>query len=183
MKRWRSERWSGGDEEVAAVKKHQKSERRCGGGAAVVKMRQQRQQRSGGREATLPCMISCEDPFSASHGGGGEEEACGGSEEVALGQFMKQGGIATWNIAPLFKGLGLASMVIIYFCIWKEVKSTKKVVYFTALFPYMVLILLLLSEVTLPGALDNIYYLKLDWSKLAAVGSYYCSHNNCYRNV
>lgn len=24
--------------------------------------------------------------------------------EVALGQFMKQGGIAAWNIAPLFKG-------------------------------------------------------------------------------
>ncbi|KAH0630313.1 hypothetical protein JD844_013228 [Phrynosoma platyrhinos] len=26
--------------------------------------------------------------------------------EVALGQFMKQGGIAAWNIAPLFKGKG-----------------------------------------------------------------------------
>lgn len=26
--------------------------------------------------------------------------------EVALGQFMKQGGIAAWNIAPLFKGNG-----------------------------------------------------------------------------
>lgn len=25
--------------------------------------------------------------------------------EVALGQFMKQGGIAAWNIAPLFKGI------------------------------------------------------------------------------
>lgn len=24
--------------------------------------------------------------------------------EIALGQFMKQGGVATWNIAPLFKG-------------------------------------------------------------------------------
>uniref|UniRef100_A0A8C1ZV56 Transporter n=1 Tax=Cyprinus carpio TaxID=7962 RepID=A0A8C1ZV56_CYPCA len=36
--------------------------------------------------------------------------------EIALGQFMKQGGVATWNIAPLFKGLGLASMVIVFFC-------------------------------------------------------------------
>ncbi|KAJ6662091.1 hypothetical protein lerEdw1_012556 [Lerista edwardsae] len=87
--------------------------------------------------------------------------------EVALGQFMKQGGITTWNIVPLFKGLGLASMVIVYFYIWKEVKSTGKMVYFTVLFSYVVLILLLLSEVTLPGALDGIYYLKLDWSKLA----------------
>lgn len=24
--------------------------------------------------------------------------------EIALGQFMKKGGVATWNIAPLFKG-------------------------------------------------------------------------------
>lgn len=41
-------------------------------------------------------------------------------------------------------------------------------VYFTALFPYVVLILLLLHGVTLPGALDGIiYYLKPDWTKLA----------------
>lgn len=43
----------------------------------------------------------------------------------------------------------------------------RQVVYFTALFPYVVLILLLLHGVTLPGALDGIvYYLKPDWSKL-----------------
>ena len=24
--------------------------------------------------------------------------------EIALGQFMKQGGVSAWNIAPLFKG-------------------------------------------------------------------------------
>uniref|UniRef100_A0A8D0FMI5 Transporter n=1 Tax=Strix occidentalis caurina TaxID=311401 RepID=A0A8D0FMI5_STROC len=194
--------------------------------------------------------------------------------EVALGQFMKQGGIAAWNIAPLFKGLGLASMVIVffcnsyyimilvwglfylvhsltdtlpwatcghawntehcadlasnepgemnwqmilclvttwvvvYFCIWKGVKSTGKIVYFTALFPYVVLILLLVHGVTLPGALGGIvYYLKPDWSKLAeaqvwidagtqiffsyaiglgaltALGSYNRFHNNCYRDA
>uniref|UniRef100_A0A8C3Y9F1 Transporter n=1 Tax=Catharus ustulatus TaxID=91951 RepID=A0A8C3Y9F1_CATUS len=225
--------------------------------------------------------------------------------EVALGQFMKQGGIAAWNIAPLFKGLGLASMVIVffcnsyyimilvwglfylvhsltntlpwatcghswnteqctelfnpdlcnnvstnatrspviefwenkvlrlsgglsepgemnwqmilclvttwvvvYFCIWKGVKSTGKIVYFTALFPYVVLILLLVHGVTLPGALGGIiYYLKPDWSKLVeaqvwidagtqvffsyaiglgaltALGSYNRFHNNCYRDA
>ncbi|XP_063797185.1 sodium- and chloride-dependent creatine transporter 1-like isoform X2 [Pseudophryne corroboree] len=242
--------------------------------------------------------------------------------EIALGQFMKQGGIAAWNIAPLFKGLGFASMVIVffcntyyimilvwglyylvhsfsntlpwatcghpwntkectevflpdqcsndttanstdssgvyniscdallnkrspviefwenkvlqisagldqpgqlnwqiilclmatwiivYFCIWKGVKSTGKVVYFTALFPYVVLIVLLAHGVTLPGALDGIvYYLKPNWSKLAeaqvwidagtqiffsyaiglgaltALGSYNRFNNNCYRDA
>ncbi|XP_069795578.1 sodium- and chloride-dependent creatine transporter 1-like isoform X2 [Narcine bancroftii] len=238
--------------------------------------------------------------------------------EIALGQFMKQGGIGAWNIVPLFKGLGFASMVIVffcntyyimvlawglyylihsftnklpwatcgniwntpectedfqlslchnktiinstaftisceeladkrspiiefwerrvlritggidqlgainwqmllcvittwiivYFCIWKGVKSTGKVVYFTALFPYLVLIILLAHGVSLPGALDGIiYYLKPDWSKLAeaqvwidagtqiffsyaiglgaltALGSYNRFHNNCYRDA
>lgn len=43
-----------------------------------------------------------------------------------------------------------------------------QIVYFTALFPYVVLILLLVHGVTLPGALGGIvYYLKPDWSKLA----------------
>lgn len=46
--------------------------------------------------------------------------------------------------------------------------SPLQIVYFTALFPYVVLILLLVHGVTLPGALGGIiYYLKPDWSKLA----------------
>ncbi|KAJ8371304.1 hypothetical protein SKAU_G00113320 [Synaphobranchus kaupii] len=36
--------------------------------------------------------------------------------EIALGQFMKAGSINVWNIAPLFKGLGYSSMVIVFFC-------------------------------------------------------------------
>ncbi|KAJ8265220.1 hypothetical protein COCON_G00143190 [Conger conger] len=121
-----------------------------------------------------------------------------------------------------------ATWVIVYFCIWKGVKSTGKdtpipptcsalviqlrpalaVVYFTALFPYLVLVVLLAHGVTLPGALDGIvYYLKPDWSKLGeaqvwidagtqiffsyaiglgaltALGSYNRFHNNCYQDA
>ncbi|MCJ8734723.1 hypothetical protein PDJAM_G00238560 [Pangasius djambal] len=238
--------------------------------------------------------------------------------EIALGQFMKAGSIAVWNIAPLFKGLGYASTVIVffcntyyimvlawgfyyliksfnttlpwstctnywntescietfrhdacknstisnytfmnktceelenatspiiefwenkvlrisegldspgqinwemtlclmtvwvlvYFCVWKGVKSTGKIVYFTAMFPYVVLVILLVRGVTLPGAYDGImYYLKPDWSKikeaqvwidagtqvffsyaiglgaLTALGSYNRFNNNCYRDT
>uniref|UniRef100_A0A8C5AJ25 Transporter n=1 Tax=Gadus morhua TaxID=8049 RepID=A0A8C5AJ25_GADMO len=239
--------------------------------------------------------------------------------EIALGQFMKAGSINVWNIAPLFKGLGYASMVIVffcntyyimvlawgfyyfiksfnsvlpwstcdnewntpscieffrhpncengslanataapnltclqlaeghspivefwenkvlgisegldhpgrmnwemllclvavwilvYFCVWKGVKSTGKIVYFTATFPYVVLVILFIRGVTLPGAYDGImYYIKPDWSKLGeaqvwidagtqiffsyaiglgaltALGSYNRFNNDCYRDA
>ncbi|XP_062402174.1 sodium- and chloride-dependent GABA transporter 2-like isoform X2 [Sardina pilchardus] len=101
----------------------------------------------------------------------------------------------------------LLSWIICYFCVWKGVKSTGKVVYFTATFPYVMLVVLLVRGLTLPGAADGIkFYLYPDPARLAdpqvwmdagtqifysyaicigcltALGSYNKYDNNCYKD-
>lgn len=61
----------------------------------------------------------------------------------------------------------LASWVLIYLTIMKGVKSSGKVAYFTAIFPYVVLLILLIRGVTLPGAWTGIkYFIEPKWEKL-----------------
>ncbi|CAL8343464.1 unnamed protein product [Lota lota] len=97
---------------------------------------------------------------------------------------------------------------IVYFSLWKGVKTSGKVVWVTATLPYVVLLILLVRGATLPGAWRGVvFYLKPQWSKLLetsvwvdaaaqiffslgpgfgvllALSSYNPFTNNCYRDA
>jgi len=60
-----------------------------------------------------------------------------------------------------------AAWFIVCMCLIKGVQSSGKVVYFTALFPYLVLVILLIRGVTLEGAYDGIvFYVVPDKEKI-----------------
>ncbi|CAG0895657.1 unnamed protein product [Darwinula stevensoni] len=75
-------------------------------------------------------------------------------------------GDVKWDLALCL----LAVFLLVYFSIWKGVRSTGVVVWFTATVPYVVLLILLVRGVTLPGSYNGImYYLTPKWEKLKEV--------------
>ncbi|XP_014345892.1 sodium- and chloride-dependent creatine transporter 1 isoform X2 [Latimeria chalumnae] len=123
---------------------------------------------------------------------------------LKISSGLDEPGAMNWELVLCL----LVTWVLVYFCVWKGIKSTGKIVYFTATFPYVVLIILLVRGVMLPGALDGVlYYIKPDWSKLAsaevwidagtqiffsyaiglgaltALGSYNRFNNDCYKDA
>jgi len=64
----------------------------------------------------------------------------------------------------------LLAWMIVYCALWNGIKSFGKLVYFTALFPYVVLVILLIRAATLPGYMDGItFYLTPKWEKLLEI--------------
>eukprot|EP00064_Thunnus_orientalis_P016385 superscaffoldBa00003237_g16450 len=73
---------------------------------------------------------------------------------LAMSGGIEELGSVRWELVLCL----LASWVFTYFSIWKSVRSSAKVAYFTATFPYVMLLILLIRGLTLPGAWEGIYY-------------------------
>uniref|UniRef100_H9GNM7 Transporter n=1 Tax=Anolis carolinensis TaxID=28377 RepID=H9GNM7_ANOCA len=102
----------------------------------------------------------------------------------------------------------LVVVIVLFFSLWKGVKTSGKVVWITATLPYLVISVLLVRGLTLPGAYDGIRaYLNIDLRRLKeatvwidaatqifyslgagfgvliAFASYNEFNNNCYRDA
>ena len=72
-------------------------------------------------------------------------------------------GLPDWRLSLCL----LLAWLCIFLILMKGVASSGKVAYFTAIFPYVVLIALLVRGATLPGAADGMwYFIKPEWDKL-----------------
>jgi len=82
---------------------------------------------------------------------------------LGLSKGIEYPGPPQWELV----GCLILSWVCVYFCVWKGVKSSGKVVYFTACFPYVMIFCLVIRGLTLPGAFTGLlFYVKPDFSKL-----------------
>ncbi|KFB51150.1 AGAP010621-PA-like protein [Anopheles sinensis] len=129
-------------------------------------------------------------------------------ERQVLEQYKSNGLDFMGPVKPSLALCVFGVFVLVYFSLWKGVRSAGKVVWVTALAPYVVLLILLARGVTLPGAAEGIrYYLTPQWNKLnnsrvwidaasqiffslgpgfgtlLALSSYNKFNNNCYRDA
>ncbi|XP_077992189.1 sodium-dependent proline transporter-like [Glandiceps talaboti] len=72
-------------------------------------------------------------------------------------------GAIQWRLALCL----LFAWTVVFFCVVKGIKSSGKVVYFTATFPYVILLVLLVRGATLPGASNGLkFFLVPKWELL-----------------
>uniref|UniRef100_A0A8C6WNY7 Transporter n=1 Tax=Neogobius melanostomus TaxID=47308 RepID=A0A8C6WNY7_9GOBI len=149
---------------------------------------------------------NCTDPIAINGSvlGNGTSYAKRGVLHLYESRGINDLGPPRWDLSLCL----IAVVFLLYFSLWKGVKSSGKVVYITATMPYVVLFVLLIRGVTLPGSMDGIRaYLHIDFKRLnnlevwidaatqifyslgagfgvlIAFASYNKFDNNCYRDA
>ncbi|XP_016423758.1 solute carrier family 6 member 16b [Sinocyclocheilus rhinocerous] len=145
--------------------------------------------------------------------GNGTVKECAASSPTAYFWYRKALDITdsideTGEFNPIITGCLLAAWVIVCLAMYKGIKSTGKVMYFSSVFPYVVLLCFLIRGVTLDGASEGIkfmFYPRLEiwadvqvWRQAAtqvffalglgfgsviAYSSYNPRNNNCHRDA
>ncbi|KQS70212.1 sodium-dependent nutrient amino acid transporter 1 [Drosophila erecta] len=89
-------------------------------------------------------------------------------------------GLPNWELV-----IGLfVAWACVFLIIRRGVKSSGKASYFLALFPYVIMGVLLVRAVTLPGSIDGIYYfIKPQWGKILDPKVWYAAVTQCFYSL
>ncbi|XP_050306156.1 sodium-dependent nutrient amino acid transporter 1-like isoform X2 [Anthonomus grandis grandis] len=86
-------------------------------------------------------------------------------------------GIPDWRLTLCL----LASWIVTFLVSIRGVKSSGKAAYFLALFPYVIMIALLIRAATLEGADKGmLYFIETDWNKLKDASVWYAAVTQCF---
>ncbi|KZS15995.1 Sodium- and chloride-dependent neutral and basic amino acid transporter B(0+) [Daphnia magna] len=86
-------------------------------------------------------------------------------------------GVPDWRLTLCL----LLCWILVFATLVKGISSSGKVAYFTALFPYVVLITLLIRGATLPGAGDGmLYFITPVWEKVLTPEVWYAAVTQCF---
>ncbi|KAL5103592.1 Sodium-dependent serotonin transporter [Taenia crassiceps] len=86
--------------------------------------------------------------------------------QIQFSDGFNKMGTVRWEVALCL----LAVFTLVYFALWKGVKSSGKAVWITATLPYVILFILLIRGLTLKGSLMGIqYYLLPDFGRLKSI--------------
>eukprot|EP00794_Sanderia_malayensis_P019884 gene19884-21825_t len=122
----------------------------------------------------------CHDPFSKSTGNNVSLSNSSLNSNSSIGQSpsreffinnvlqlssgIEEVGSVNWKLALAL----LFAWIMVYFCIWKGIRTTGKVVYVTATLPYVMLFVFFVNGLMLEGSTNGImYYISPKWEKLA----------------